>query len=246
MRFDWWTFGLQTINVLVLVWLLSRFLFKPAAAIIAARQAEATKMLDEAAAARAGVEAEMRKGAAIAAEIADGRAAAMRAAENEANARKESLLAEARAEADRLREAAKREIAQARASEDAAASDRASRLAVEIAARLMDHLPGDARISGFIEGLATAVAALPAETRADLGRNGAAQVRAARPLTEAERRMLAEKLGQALGRPVEPDVVVDGDLIAGLEIETAHAIVRNSLRADLDRIERSLRDDGHG
>ncbi|MDR3453737.1 MAG: F0F1 ATP synthase subunit B, partial [Rhodoferax sp.] len=52
MKIDWWTLGLQAINVVVLVWLLSRFLFKPVAAIIAERQAAAARLLSEAQAAR--------------------------------------------------------------------------------------------------------------------------------------------------------------------------------------------------
>ena len=51
MHFDWSTLILQTINVLVLLWLLRRFLFRPVAAIIAQRQAAAEKLLADAAAA---------------------------------------------------------------------------------------------------------------------------------------------------------------------------------------------------
>jgi F-type H+-transporting ATPase subunit b len=56
MTIDWWTLGLQTINLLVLVALLGHFLLKPLAAIVAARQAEAQRLLDEAASARSGSE----------------------------------------------------------------------------------------------------------------------------------------------------------------------------------------------
>ena len=38
MKIDWWTLGLQTINVLVLLWVLQRFLLKPVQAMIAQRQ----------------------------------------------------------------------------------------------------------------------------------------------------------------------------------------------------------------
>ncbi len=38
MRIDWSTLALQTINALVLIWLLARFLFRPVAGIIAERQ----------------------------------------------------------------------------------------------------------------------------------------------------------------------------------------------------------------
>ena len=53
MRIDWTTLALQTINVLVLVWLLARFLFRPVTTIIAERRAAAEKLLADAAAQRA-------------------------------------------------------------------------------------------------------------------------------------------------------------------------------------------------
>ena len=52
MRIDWWTLGLQTFNVLVLVLILSRFLFRPVAAIIEERRAAAAKLLADAEAAK--------------------------------------------------------------------------------------------------------------------------------------------------------------------------------------------------
>jgi F-type H+-transporting ATPase subunit b len=61
MTIDWWTLGLQTVNVLVLVWILARFLFKPVAKIIAERQEAAQDALDEAEAARAEAQAAERR-----------------------------------------------------------------------------------------------------------------------------------------------------------------------------------------
>ena len=58
MHLDPWTLALQTINVLVLVWLLARFLFRPVAAIIAARRAAADALMADAEAARAKAAAE--------------------------------------------------------------------------------------------------------------------------------------------------------------------------------------------
>ena len=46
MRIDWWTLALQAVNVLILVWLLGRFLFRPVMDAIAARQASAQALLD--------------------------------------------------------------------------------------------------------------------------------------------------------------------------------------------------------
>jgi len=52
MRIDWWTLALQTFNVLVLVLILGRFLFRPVAAIIEERRAAAVKLLADAEAAK--------------------------------------------------------------------------------------------------------------------------------------------------------------------------------------------------
>ena len=39
MHIDWWTLALQTVNVLVLIWILARFFFRPVVDIVAKRQA---------------------------------------------------------------------------------------------------------------------------------------------------------------------------------------------------------------
>jgi F-type H+-transporting ATPase subunit b len=48
MRIDWWTLSLQTVNAIVLIWLLAYFFFKPIANVIAARKASAAQLLEEA------------------------------------------------------------------------------------------------------------------------------------------------------------------------------------------------------
>ena len=61
MRFDWSTLLLQTINVLVLIWLLRRFLFRPVLDIIVARKEAAEKLLADAAAERERAQSEAEK-----------------------------------------------------------------------------------------------------------------------------------------------------------------------------------------
>ena len=48
MHIDWWTLAFQTVNVLVLIWILARFFFRPVVDIVAKRQEEANKVLAEA------------------------------------------------------------------------------------------------------------------------------------------------------------------------------------------------------
>ena len=40
MTIDWWTLGIQTVNVVILVWLLGRFFWRPVAAMIEQRRAD--------------------------------------------------------------------------------------------------------------------------------------------------------------------------------------------------------------
>lgn len=241
MKIDWWTLGLQTINVLVLVWLLGRFLFRPVAAMVAERRAAIARSLAEARSVRDAAEAERDEAKAATAGLAAARNAALKAAADEAEAQKAAILATARAEADKQRRAAEAEIARARQRDADAASDRAGRLALDIAAKLLARLPEEALVSGFVDGLADGLAALPEASRAIIGADGApVRLTAARALTADETRRCRSRLAEALGRPVEIAVAVDPSLIAGLEIETPHAIVRNSFRADLGRVAAAL------
>ena len=41
MTIDWWTLGIQTVNVIILIWLLGRFFWRPVAAMIEQRRAAA-------------------------------------------------------------------------------------------------------------------------------------------------------------------------------------------------------------
>ena len=241
MQIDWWTLGLQTVNVLVLIWLLSRFLFKPISQIIAQRRAEIEKLVADARAAKAAAEAERDKAKAEEARLAAERGARMEAVAQEAEAQKAALLSAAKTETDALRAAAQAAIAREQASEEEAAADRASRLAVDIAAKLLDRLPDDARVAGFIDGLAQGLEALPEASRAVIGADGApVRLAAARALTPEEEEACRARFSAALGRPVTLAVTVDPALIAGLEMETPHAVVRNSFKADLNRVTAAL------
>jgi len=240
MRIDWWTLALQTFNVLVLMWILSRFLFRPVAAIIEERRAAAAKLLADAEAAKTGANAAREAARAEAAGLASARDEALRQAQAAAEKERAAALAAARDEVEHLRAAANAEIQREREAEAAAASNRAARLAVDIAGKLLDRLPDRARVEGFIDGLADALASLPAASRDGLGAAEEAKLMAARPLSEAEMKSCRDAFAKALGRPLNFAPAVDPDLVAGLELETPHAVVRNSFRADLNRIVEEL------
>ncbi|SDD15906.1 F0F1 ATP synthase subunit B family protein [Paraburkholderia lycopersici] len=245
MHIDWSTLALQTVNALVLVWLLARFLFRPVADIVAARQKAAQALLGDAEASRRAAQAEQDAARGETARLAASREAALRDAEADAQAHKAALLAHARAEAAQLRAQAESEIARERAEQARAIEDDAVRLAVEIAGRLLDRMPPEARVQGFIRGAAEALATLPPETRAGFGAHGEPlAVAAPRALSAAEQQACEAAFDAALGRNVTLQVRTDPTLIAGLELTGAHAAVRNHLRHDLDAIRETLLEHG--
>lgn len=241
-----WTIGFQAVNVLVLVWLLARFLFRPIAAMVAQRREEATRLVEEARADREAAAAARRAQDEEAERLAQTRAERLRALGEEVEAQRTALLAAAGEEADRMREEAQAGIEKARQEAGQAAERGAHLLAVDIAAKLLGRLPAETRVLPFVGGLGAAVAGLAEVARQELGRDGAAvPLVAPRPLTAAEEAACVAALGEALGRPVRLAVRTDPALIAGLEIEAPHAVIRNSLRADLDRVAAGL-ENAHG
>ncbi len=241
MKIDLWTLGLQVVNALVLIWLLSRFLFRPVADMLAARQKAAGQAIADAQAAKAAADSAKAKAEIEAADIAAHRREALKAVEAEASNEKAALIAAARADAEKLRAAAQTEIDSARRTEVAAAADRAGKLALDIASKLFDRLPSEARIDGFIKGIATGLSELPQGTRTALAASGKPiRLIVARALNAEENAACRAALAGLLGHPVEIDITEDPSLIAGIELEAPDAIVRNSFRAELVRLKSEL------
>ena len=97
MQIDWWTLGLQAVNVLILIWCLTHFLFRPVAAMVARRQAEIGRLMTEAEAAKAASLSEHAAAAAETTRLANARGDIMKATAVEAERQKGLLLAASRA-----------------------------------------------------------------------------------------------------------------------------------------------------
>ncbi|MGA9600852.1 MAG: F0F1 ATP synthase subunit delta [Methylocystis sp.] len=240
MQIDWWTLGLQTVNALVLIWLLSRFLFRPIASILAERRAAAARLLEDAAAKEASARALQEKAQAALDAIASDRAASVSAATVEAEEARRVLLEAAHAEAERLRASAQAEIERTKKSERRTEAERANRLSLDISRRLLERLPPSLQVAGFIDGLVKAVGSLSEETRADFRQRADAVLSAARSLTADEEALCRGELTKAFGAPVNFATRADPSLLAGLELENEHTSIRNSLRADMELISAEL------
>ncbi|MCB1493641.1 MAG: F0F1 ATP synthase subunit delta [Rhodobiaceae bacterium] len=237
MHIDWWTLGLQTVNLLVLLWILGRFLFRPMARIVAERQAAAVHLLEEA-------EAEKARAKAAADSVATERdaAAATRAdllekAHAEAEAQRQALLEAAKQEALRARHDADAQIARLRAEEEVRVDRRANALATDIAARVLKEPAGRLPLTAFLAGFETALSSLPEASRAAICADGApVTVSAARQPDADEQAACEAALARALGRAVSLSFSVDPDLLAGVALRTPTVAVDSNLRADLDHV----------
>ena len=237
MTIDWWTLGIQAVNVVVLVWLLQHFFWRPVAAMIEARRATAQQ-------AAADVQASQAKAAAALTDIAKTRAgfeaerkAILMAAHEAADADKATLLADAAKEAAGLLATAEAEIGKERAEAEAGWGDRSSRLAVEIAGRLAARLDGAQVQAAFLDWLVAAIQAMPALQRQAVTADGAPlEALTATALDPAQQERTGVLIGKAFG--VQPHITftVDPALIAGLELHGEHFTVGNSWRADLGAI----------
>ncbi|MCP1375104.1 hypothetical protein [Dyella lutea] len=241
MKIDFWTLALQAINALVLIWLLSRVLYRPVVRVIAQRREAAAKLLADAEAERDRARQATAAATAQQTELAAGRDAAMKAAQADAETARTRLLAAARAEAEALRQQAQAErdkqlVAQRRADEQ-----RAAALAVDIAARLLDRLPASARVAGFLDDLVASLRALPDSQRQKLADPATPLALVApRTLEASERDRCVQAIQQAIGRSAPLQPAVDPNLIAGLELRSPDLVVSNHLRADLDHLQHEL------
>jgi F-type H+-transporting ATPase subunit b len=241
MTIDWWTLGIQAINVTVLVWLLARFFWRPVAAMIEQRRATAQQILAE-------VETKRGQAAEALAEIERTRAgfdkereAIIAAAHKAAEETRATLLAAATKEAAAIEAAATEAMAKEQNVAEAAWMERASRLAVEIAQRLVARLDGPVVSAAFLDWLLREIRALPDSVREAVCTKGVAlEVMSATPIAPAEQERYRKLIGEAFAACPELTFKVDATLICGLELRGAHFVLSNSWRADLTKIRADL------
>ena len=244
MTIDWWTLALQTVNFLVLVWILARFFFRPMSAIVARRQAEAAKALADADAAR-------RAGGQARRPTADRRAPRSRPSAT-ACWRRRAPKPPRNGPASSPRPTtppgpigaeAAAAIERERAAMEAGLVDRIRGLALEIARRLVERLP-PAAIARRLRRRSSAKRCQRCEPETRAVFTAAAT---ARSTSSPRRRSRGEEtdrvraaLEKAFGAPLALSFRADPAVIAGIELNSRHAFIRSSWRDDLDRIGKVL------
>lgn len=241
MHIDWWTLAFQTANVLILMGLLAKFLFRPVMDMVENRQREADKLLTDAAEARREADetrAALRQSrAGIAAE----RNQAIAQARAGADTARTALIAQANDDIARQRTDAAATLARDRTAMERAVIDHARELALDIARKLLSRIGPAVAVDGFVASLSDRLEALPPQERAVLVDAGNVEIVTAAALPEATRERVRHAVAAALGdSAVDLTFATDPAVIAGLELRTRHGAVRNSWRNDLDEITAAL------
>jgi len=249
MRVDWWTLALQTVNVLILIWILARFFFRPIANIVAKRQDETNKLFAEADAARNQAADARREAEKARAEVAAEHDRLIAEAQKAAQAEKERLLALAGQDTANLRHEAETAIARDRAASEQQIVDHATTLSVDIARRLLERLPAEPVFESFLSGLCDEIGKLTPEARAAFAAaattDRAIEVMTPQPLSDEDREHIRNTLNNAFGAELPLTFVEDAKVLAGIELHGHNVILRNSWRADLERIREELSREPH-
>jgi len=237
MTLDWWGLGLQAINVLILVWLLSRVFWRPIAGAITRRQDAAQAMLEEGKTAQAKADAALAEVAETRAGIAAEREAILAEAKATADTVAKAALKDAQTKADSLIAAARTAIYRDRNTARKENATRAAELSVEIAARLLGRFNTPAVQATFLAQLVEAIAGMSASDRTALmaSADDIEIITATNP-EDAERAKIEQAVKDALDGTPSVRLVTDPDLIAGLELRSGHFVLHNSWRADLENI----------
>jgi F-type H+-transporting ATPase subunit b len=249
MHLDWWTLALQTVNVLILIWILGRFFFRPIADIIARRQEDTRKLFADAEAARAQAAAARSEAEKARSEVASERDRLLAEAQKSAQAEKARLLQQASGDAARLRHDAESAIARDRAAAEGQIVDHASTLSIDIARRLVERLPQNLTLEAFLAGLCREIKNMPPETRDGFMKAATSghtiEVVTAALLSEPETRQLRSAVKEAFGQELPLTFRSDPKVLAGIELQGHNVILRNSWRADLEQIREELSRERH-
>ncbi len=241
MQIDWWTLGLQTINFLVVVWLLSRFLYQPIRQVIEQREA-ADRAAKEAAEDKVRAADEARKAfeakrdqlaeeqrgeeARLHAEMEKERQAMLATAEKKAS----DLVAEAKLRIDRERTQALEHLDQ-----------QIAELASDLARTALSEIPtaGEALLQHVTAHLDVRPESDLTELRKDLERDGnGLSVVTAAPLPDEEQAHWRDAMAKHFNGI---DVRFDHDpaLLGGAELRFPHAVLSFSVA---DRLKRSAQE----
>jgi F-type H+-transporting ATPase subunit b len=240
MHFDWATFALQTVNFVILVWLLHRFLYKPVLRMVDTRRGEIEAQYAQASAAEAKTKAELAAIETQRTGIVTERDALLKAAAEHAEAAAKDRATRAEADAAALLEQARKTLAKEHDTALAEARDAALDLGLTIARRLLVETPEEIRAGAWLDRIARHLTDLPKpeldELCREIDRDGSLRVVTASALPAETQQTWTARLRGPLGGGATIHFDTDPALIAGAELHFPNAVMRFSWASELAAI----------
>lgn len=225
MLIDWFTVAAQVVNFLILIWLLTRYLYKPILDAVDAREGRIAAELADADAKKAEAKAVYEEFQLKKTEFDQQRAALLRKAHDDANAERLRLLDEARtaarAETNKQAEALRAEVERL----SRAIGRRAQQEVFAIVRRTLADLATVSLEARLSEAFTSRLRDLDAQTKAVIGHaiesaSDPALVRSAFELPPAERAAIQRALDDTFSREVKVRFETAPDLVGGIELVT--------------------------
>lgn len=247
MHIDWWTFALQTVNFLILVWLLQRFLYRPVLTVIGKRREEIQNLVAAADRAKSAAEERRHQLDAALADAARERDRVLTEAREQAGQERESVLNAARGEAEKIVAVGRAQLDAERQAATHQLQSRVVRLAVTLAQRLLAHTGSADPVNPFLDRVIAAIAEMPGDSRAQLARQAAADgvvLASAVALTPDAETGCRSRLGAVLEAAAQLRFAVDPSLIAGIELRLPNLTIGDNWRDHLAGAKDTLSSDG--
>lgn len=236
MQLDWSTFFLQTVNFLILVWILRRFLYRPVLEVVARRRAGIEDSLAQAAAAGAKAAALRKDYEERVAQWEAEREAARAKLKDELDGERARMLALAQKALAADRERSQALEAGRRDELRRAMETEALALGASFAARLLQRLAGatldDRLVDILIEDLGT-MSDTERQKISEASRGADVVLTCARPPGDALLDRLRHALEPLTGGAPPPQVRVDPSLISGVRVQVGPWVLAASLADEL-------------
>ncbi len=248
MQIDWWTLALQTVNFLVLVWLLWRFLYRPVREVIEKRKEFAEQAFADADKQKSEAEAAQQRFEQARDQLAQERQDMLKKLHEELETERRKALDEARHEADKLLEAARGSLAKEREAALTEVREQVAALAIELASSLLRKVESNASGGVYLERLERQLKDMPADERERLQKDLAADsahltVVTAVPLTPEEQEQWTDRLSACLGQRDKTDFATDPEILGGAELRFPHAVLKFTWADQLRKAKELLRRD---
>ena len=247
MSIDWFTFAAQLVNLLLLIWLLKRFLYGPILAAIATREKRITEELAQAKARQAQADHRREEFRHKVHDIDQRKAALLTEATQKAQAEYQSLLEEARKSADAIGQKRLKSLHEKIDRLNQSLSQRVQEEVFAIARKTLAELATVSLEAQMTAALLQRLQALNAKQKSSLqaalaSHPSTSVVRSAFELPAAQREAIQNTLNDIMAGDIQLRFETEPELVSGIELVTSGYKLAWSISDYLDSVEKGVGD----